>query len=200
MPAHAPAALPSASPLALRLWRASTASDRLVRSVGLVLLGTLALTLSAKVQVPFYPVPATMQTLVVVLIGAFFGPRLAVATVLAYLAEGAAGLPVFVGTPERGIGLAYMVGPTGGFLAGFVAMTAVAGWLAAKGFARTLLGGIGVALAANVALYAFGLAWLAVLVGADKAITFGFLPFALSDTVKVLLGGALMAASGRLRR
>lgn len=193
-------ALPSSAPLAHRLWQAPTRTERLARSIGLVALGTLALYASAKVQVPFYPVPATLQTLVVMLIGAFYGPRLAAATVLAYLAEGAAGLPVFVGTPERGIGLLYMTGPTGGFLIGFVAMAATAGWLAAKGFARTLVGALGVALAANVVLYAFGLAWLGTLIGFDKAIAGGAVPFLLSDAVKIGLAASLMAASGRLAR
>src|ERR1700736_872176 len=84
----------------------------------LALLGSLALTVSAKLQVPFYPVPMTMQSLVVLLIGLAFGWRLGTATVLLYLGEGLAGLPVFAGTPEKGIGLAYMMGPTGGYLAG----------------------------------------------------------------------------------
>jgi biotin transport system substrate-specific component len=193
-------ALPSTAPLALRLWQAPTRTDRLARSIGLVVLGTLALTASAKVQVPFYPVPATLQTLVVMLIGAFYGPRLAVATVLAYLAEGAAGLPVFVGTPERGIGLVYMMGPTGGFLLGFIAMAASAGWLAAKGFARSLPGAVAVALAATVVLYAFGLGWLGALIGYDKAVAGGLMPFLFSDAVKTLLAAALMAAAGRVAR
>lgn len=193
-------ALPSSAPLAHRLWQAPTRTERLARSIGLVALGTLALYASAKVQVPFYPVPATLQTLVVMLIGAFYGPRLAAATVLAYLAEGAAGLPVFVGTPERGIGLLYMAGPTGGFLAGFVAMAATTGWLAAKGYARTLVGALGVALAGNVVLYALGLAWLGTLIGFEKAVTFGAVPFLLSDAVKVGLAAALMVASGRVSR
>lgn len=193
-------ALSSSAPLALRLWQAPTRTERLTRSIGLAALGTLALYASAKVQVPFYPVPATLQTLVVVLIGAFYGPRLAAATVLAYLAQGAAGLPVFVGTPERGIGLAYMMGPTGGFLLGFVAMAATSGWLVAKGFARTLVGATGVAIAASVVLYAFGLAWLGAIVGFDKAIAGGLMPFLLSDAVKVALAASLMVASGRLAR
>lgn len=193
-------ALPSTAPLALRLWQAPTRTERLARSIGLVFLGTLALYASAKVQVPFYPVPATLQTLVVVLIGAFYGPRLAAATLLAYLAEGAAGLPVFVGTPERGIGLAYMMGPTGGFLVGFVAMAMTSGWLVAKGFARTLIGAAGVAVAASVVLYAFGVAWLGALIGFDKAITFGVVPFLLSDAVKAALAATLMVASGRWAR
>src|SRR5947209_549651 len=100
------------------LWPAGASAG--LRFAVLAGLGSLALTLSAKLQVPFYPVPMTMQSLVVLLIGLGFGWRLGTATVLLYLAEGLAGLPVFAGTPEKGIGLAYMMGPTGGYLAGFV--------------------------------------------------------------------------------
>ena len=96
--------------LADRLWPA--AGNRVLRSVLLALAGSLLLWASAKVQVPFYPVPMTLQTAVVLLIGVAYGWRLGAATVLLYLAEGAVGLPVFAGTPERGIGLAYMVGPS----------------------------------------------------------------------------------------
>jgi biotin transport system substrate-specific component len=101
-----------------------------VRNGLLVAGGSLLLTLSAKINVPFYPVPMTMQTFAVILIGAAFGWRLGTATVLFYLAQGAMGLPVFAGTPEKGIGLAYMAGPTGGYLLGFAARAFVTGWLA----------------------------------------------------------------------
>src|SRR5256885_9623717 len=110
------------------MWPARTSAG--LRFAALAVLGSLALTLSAKLQVPFYPVPMTMQSLVVLLIGLAFGWRLGTATVLLYLAEGLAGLPVFAGTPEKGIGLAYMMGPTGGYLVGFVLAAAFLGWLA----------------------------------------------------------------------
>ena len=110
------------------LWPARGAS-RPLRALLLALLGSALLTISAKLEVPFYPVPMTMQTLVVLLLGMAYGARLGAATVLLYLAEGAVGLPVFAGTPERGIGIAYMMGPTGGYLVGFVLSAAITGWL-----------------------------------------------------------------------
>ena len=134
------------------LWPARGAG-RMARAALLALLGSALLTLSAKVQVPFYPVPMTMQTLVVLLIGMAFGARLGVAAVALYLAEGAVGLPVFAGTPEKGIGLAYMIGPTGGYLLGFVVATAVAGWLAER---RNEPAGIGLAVVAgSIAIYVY---------------------------------------------
>ena len=97
------------------------ATDKtLIRSITLAVLGSIALWISAKISIPFWPVPLTMQTLVVLMIGMAFGSRLGVATIFLYLAEGAVGLPVFSGTPEKGIGLAYMMGTTGGYLVGFV--------------------------------------------------------------------------------
>ena len=106
----------------------------------LALVGTLALTVSAKTQIPFWPVPMTMQTFVVLVIGMAYGARLGVATIALYLLEGALGLPVFAGTPEKGVGLAYMMGPTGGYLLGFVAGAWLCGWLAERGFDRLISG------------------------------------------------------------
>ena len=101
--------------------------NAVVRNILLAVAGSIALWISAKIQIPFYPVPVSMQTLVVLMIGMAFGWRLGAATVILYLAEGVAGLPVFAGTPEKGIGLAYMVGPTGGYLVGFVIAAAAVG-------------------------------------------------------------------------
>jgi biotin transport system substrate-specific component len=159
-----------------------------MRPLVLVFAGSLLLTLSAKFQVPFYPVPMTLQPLVVLLLGVAFGSRLGLATVLFYLAQGAAGLPVFAGTPEKGIGLAYMVGPTGGYLLGFAVAAFVTGWLAERGFDRTRLGtltamGLGMAV-----IYALGLLWLGVFVGYNaNLLTLGFTPFILGDLLKVAL-------------
>lgn len=94
---------------------------RMLRNAGIAIAGSLLLTVSAKTQIAFYPVPMTMQTLVIMVLGMALGPRLGAATVMLYLGQGALGLPVFAGTPEKGLGLAYMAGPTGGYLAGFVA-------------------------------------------------------------------------------
>ncbi|TIR83027.1 MAG: biotin transporter BioY, partial [Mesorhizobium sp.] len=100
---------------------------RLASQLFLALAGTLLLTLSAKTKVVLGPVDISLQTLAVLLIASAFGMRLAVATLLLYLAEGAFGLPVFQGTPEKGLGIAYILGSTGGYLAGFVVMAAIAG-------------------------------------------------------------------------
>ena len=175
------------------VWPAS--GHRLVRAGVLVVLavvGTFALTLSAKNQVPFWPVPMTMQTFVVLVIGLAYGWRLGAATVALYLVEGALGLPVFAGTPEKGIGIAYMMGPTGGFLVGFVAAAAVTGWLAERGFDRSIGSTALAMLAGNLAIYGFGLAWLAGLIGTEKAVAFGLVPFLLGDAVKIALAACLM--------
>ena len=108
----------------------------LARSVAAVVLGSLLLTLSAQLQVPFFPVPMTLQVLVVLLVGVAAGPRLAGVTLAVYLAQGAAGLPVFAGTPEKGLGLAYMAGPTGGYLLGFLVAAVLVGWMAERGWDR----------------------------------------------------------------
>ena len=151
------------------LWPARPDAGGLLRAVVLALAGTVLLTVSAKLKVPFYPVPMTMQTLVVLVLGASLGWRLGAATVLLYLAEGTFGLPVFADTPERGIGLAYMVGPTGGYLLGFLAGAVVVGWLAELGLGRSVAG-MGVAMTlGHVAIFLFGFAWLAVQIGAGPA-------------------------------
>ena len=101
----------------------------LLKNIFLAILGSILLAISAKIKVPFYPVPMTMQTFMVIFIGIAFGWRLGLATVLLYLAEGAIGLPVFAGTPEKGIGIAYMVGTTGGYLVGFLVAVFFAGFV-----------------------------------------------------------------------
>jgi biotin transport system substrate-specific component len=160
----------------------------------LVVGGTLLLTLSAKTKVVLGPVDLSMQTLAVLLIAATFGFRLGLATLLLYMAEGAAGFPVFQSTPEKGIGLAYMMGGTGGYLAGFVAMAAIVGWAADRGFDRNPFKLFGAMLVAEVVMMALGFAWLATLIGADKAWTFGVAPFIVPDLIKVALASALVPA------
>jgi biotin transport system substrate-specific component len=171
---------------------------RVVRAVVLALAGSALLTLSAKLQVPFYPVPLTMQTLVVLLIGLAYGFPLGLATVLLYLAEGAAGLPVFAGTPEKGIGLAYMAGPTGGYLLGFALAAAVTGWIAER---RRDLGALALAvIAGSVAIYAPGVLWLARFVGFEQAVGLGLAPFLLGDILKAILALALATAGAAMVR
>jgi biotin transport system substrate-specific component len=160
----------------------------------LAVAGTMVLMLSAKTQVPFWPVPMTLQTLAVFAIGAAYGMRLGVATLLLYLAQGAAGFPVFAGTPEKGIGLAYMAGPTGGYLLGFVAMAAIAGWAADRGWSRNPLKLGGAMLVGEVVMLALGALWLAYLFGFEKGIAFGVGPFIVTDLVKLALAACLVPA------
>ena len=168
-----------------------------LRLVTLALVGTVLLTLSAKVQVPFWPVPMTMQTFAVIVIGMAYGWRLGGATVALYLLEGAVGLPVFAGTPEKGIGLAYMAGPTGGYLVGFVVAAMAAGWLAERGWDRNFLSALAVNVIGTVLLFLFGLGWLAGLIGFEKAVTFGLVPFLLASVLKIGLGAAVMPLAWR---
>jgi biotin transport system substrate-specific component len=136
----------------------------------------------------------TMQTMVVLMIGAAMGWRLGSAAVVAYLIEGALGLPVFAGTPERGLGLAYMAGPTGGFLVGFLAATVVTGCLAEQGFGRTLPRLLVSMTIGQVVIVAFGLAWLSLHLGATQAWVLGAAPFVAGTLVKTVLAAALIQA------
>ena len=165
----------------------------LARSASLALVGSLALWLSAKLSIPFYPVPQTMQSLVVLAIGMAFGWRLGAATVLLYLAEGAVGLPVFANTPERGIGLAYMLGGTGGYLVGFVFAAALCGWLAERGWDRNAMTTAAAMLLGNIVIYVPGLLWLGILFGWDKPIlAWGLTPFLWGDLAKLVLAAGLL--------
>lgn len=167
---------------------------RLAMQFGLAVLGTLLLTLSAKTKVVFGPVDMSLQTLAVILIAAAFGLRLGVATLLLYLAEGAAGLPVFQSTPEKGIGIAYMLGTTGGYLAGFVVMAAIVGWAADRGWDRSAVKFFGAVVLADAVMLLMGFGWLASLIGADKAWQFGVVPFIVPDLIKAALAATLVPA------
>lgn len=170
------------------------------RTMLTVVAGTAMMTLAAKVQIPFWPVPMTLHTMAVMAFAVAFGPRIAVSIFLAYLAAGAIGLPVFSGSPERGIGLAYMVGPTGGYLLGYLIASWLVGVLAAG---KGTLGRVGAMLAGMVPVYAIGMAWLAVHVPFSQLLAVGALPFLLGDLVKigVVAAGsmALPAFIARLR-
>lgn len=158
----------------------------------LALAGTLALALSAKIQIPFYPVPMTLQTLAVLAIGGAFGLRLASATVALYLLEGVLGLPVFAGVAA---GPAYMAGPTGGYLVGFFFAAALIGALADRGLLRTWLGLTLVMSLGHVVMFAFGFGWLALAIGATKAWAVGVAPFYAATIVKTALAVALFGAT-----
>ena len=158
--------------------------------------GSLCIAASAKVALPIGPVPMTMQSLAVLMVGVALGPRLAMATLLAYLAEGASGLPVFAGAAA---GPAVLAGPTAGYLFGFVPAAGAAGWLAANGLGR------GLRLAATLLvghaiLFAPGVAWLAAGIGWRAAAAVGLTPFLVGTLVKTGLGVALAEAVRPRRR
>lgn len=165
------------------------ATRSLPRQALMIVTGVALMTLAAKTQVPFWPVPMTLHTLAVMGFAVALGPRMACAIFIAYLATGAAGLPVFSGSPERGIGLAYMIGPTGGYLAGFLVASWLTGWLAQNG---TLLRRLFAMLAGLVVVYAFGMAWLVAFLPTAKLFSVGVAPFILGDLVKI---GVVAAAS-----
>ncbi len=167
---------------------------RLGMQILLAVSGTLLLTLSAKTKVVLGPVDMSLQTLAIFLIAAAFGLRLGVTTLLLYMAEGAAGLPVFQSTPEKGIGLAYMMGPTGGYLAGFVVMAAIVGWAADRGWDRNPFKLFGAVIVADIVMLAMGFAWLAGLIGAEKSWAFGVMPFLVPDLIKAGLAAAIVPA------
>ncbi|MBO6538883.1 MAG: biotin transporter BioY [Rhizobiaceae bacterium] len=167
---------------------------RLITQIVLAFGGTLLLTLSAKTKVVLGPVDMSLQTLAIFLIAATFGMRLGVATLLLYLAEGAMGWPVFQGTPEKGVGIAYMMGTTGGYLAGFVVAAAIVGWAADRGWDRSIFKFLGALVVAEFAIMLLGFAWLATIIGAEKSWQFGVLPFIVPDLIKVGIAAALMPA------
>lgn len=160
----------------------------------LAISGTLLLTLAAKTKVVLGPVDLYLGNLAVLALAAAFGLRLGLATFLLYLAEGAMGFPVFQSTPEKGIGIAYMMGTTGGYLFGMVLATALVGWAADRGFDRNPLRLFPVMLVATVLILGFGFAWLSTLIGAEKAWQFGVAPFIVPDLVKAALAASAVPA------
>lgn len=167
--------------------------NSLVKNIILAVVGSMILWACAKIQVPFYPVPVTMTTFAVLVIGMAYGWKLGAATILLYLAEGAAGLPVFAGTPEKGIGLAYMLGGTGGYLIGYVLAAALCGWLAEKGWDRNTVTTALAMLFGNIVLYIPGLLWLGILFGWDKPILeWGLIPFIPGDLLKLALAAVTL--------
>ena len=158
---------------------------KLVKIASIIILGTLLLTISAKVKIPFYPVPMTMQTFVVLFLGMAFGYKIGLLTVSLYLVEGIVGLPVFANSPEKGIGLVYFAGPTMGYLIGFLIAVSLAGYFKyEKNFIYIFIK----LLFAVSFIYIFGLLWLGYLIGWDKPIfKFGAEPFLLAELFKLLL-------------
>ena len=159
--------------------------SRLVKNLFIALVGTVLLAISAKIKIPFYPVPMTMQTLIVLIIGVGFGWKLGVATITLYLFEGIIGLPVFSGTPEKGVGLVYFTGPTMGYLIGFLIATFFAGKF---NYNNNLIHNFLKLTFATSFIYILGMLWLGNLIGWDKPIfELGAKPFLLAELLKILL-------------
>ena len=160
-----------------------------------LVLGTAILALSSYIQVPMLPVPMTMQTFAVTMIGALYGWRLGTATILAWLLEAAVGMPVLAGGMG---GLFLFAGPTAGYLFSFPLIGALVGWLVERGWnGKRIVFAFAAMLAGNMLCLAMGTAWLAVLVGAEKAVLAGFMPFVLGGIVKSALGAATLKALAR---
>jgi biotin transport system substrate-specific component len=158
---------------------------KLLKYIFTVIIGSIILAISSKIKIPFYPVPMTMQTLVVLMIGIAFGWKLGLATISLYLFEGAIGLPVFSGTPEKGIGLVYFTGPTMGYLMGFLVAVYISGkFVYNQNLVKTFLK----LLFATSFIYFFGMVWLGSLIGWDKPIfKLGAEPFLLAELLKILI-------------
>ena len=159
--------------------------SKIVKYVFIALIGSIALAVSSKIKIPFYPVPMTMHTLVVLIIGIGFGWKLGLATVSLYLFEGIIGLPVFSGTPEKGVGLIYFTGPTMGYLLGFLVAVYISGKFI---YDDNLLKNFFKILLATSFIYILGLTWLGNLIGWDKPIfQLGAQPFLLAELFKILI-------------
>ena len=158
---------------------------RVLKYILVIFLGSVLLTISSKIKIPFYPVPMTMQTFMVLFLGISFGYKIGVATVMLYLLEGILGLPVFSNSPEKGIGIVYFVGPTMGYLIGFVFASFLAGFL--KYNSNFFLIFIKLLLSTSI-IYILGVLWLGNLIGWDKPILqLGVFPFLLAELFKILL-------------
>ena len=159
--------------------------EKIIKLSLITIFSTILIAISAKIKIPFYPVPMTMQTFVILLIGVTLGYKMGLATVGLYLLEGIFGLPVFANSPEKGIGITYFIGPTMGYLIGFLAAVFFAGYFKYdKGLINTFL-----KLLFSVSfIYIFGLVWLGILIGWDKPVfKLGAEPFLLAELFKILL-------------
>ena len=163
---------------------------KIIKSIFVVVLGSIALTIAAKIKIPFYPVPMTMQTFVVLFLGLSFGYKIGLSTVGLYLLEGIVGLPVFSNSPERGIGLVYFTGPTMGYLLGFLSACYLASLIKLNDNFFVILAKLTLAVST---IYIFGVMWLGTLIGWDKPIfSLGVAPFLLAEAFKVLLLSVLV--------
>lgn len=171
-----------------------TAAASTLTKAALVVFGSLLLAASAQFKIPFYPVPVTGQTLVVLLIGMTYGLRLGGCTVAVYLVEGVVGMPVFAGGSA---GAAILLGPTGGYLFGFLIAAIVLGYLAERGMGRSVTSTVIAMVIGNIIVYAAGASWLATFVGFEKALTLGVAPFLYGDALKLIIAAGLMPLAWR---
>jgi biotin transport system substrate-specific component len=167
----------------------------LLVDISLIVLGSLFVAAMAQLSIPLQPVPVTGQTFAVLLVGMVLGSRRGALALAAYLAEGLAGLPVFA---EAKFGLTTVLGPTGGYLVGFIAAAWLVGWLAERGFDRSLFKTFVAMLAGSLVIYAFGLSWLSIQVGFATALNFGLYPFIVGDILKAGLAALLLPTAWKL--
>ncbi len=160
-------------------------NNKIVKNAIIVFLGTVLLTISAKVKIPFYPVPMTMQTFVVILLGMSLGYKLGLATIILYIFEGIIGIPVFSNSPEKGVGIIYFTGPTMGYLLGFIVAVYISGKL---NFSKNYFSNFIKIIFSVLPIYILGLVWLGILIGWDKPIfELGAKPFLLAELFKVFI-------------
>ena len=164
---------------------------KIIKSFLIIVLGSIALTISAKIKIPFYPVPMTMQTFMVLFLGISLGYKIGLATIGLYLIEGILGLPVFSNSPEKGVGLLYFTGPTMGYLIGFLTACYLASMIKLEDSFFVVLGKL---VLATTTIYILGLLWLGTLIGWDKPVlALGAKPFLLAEIFKI----AILALSVR---
>ncbi|MBV2361384.1 biotin transporter BioY [Thalassococcus sp. CAU 1522] len=181
------------------MFGASEGTALRLKQAALVVLGIAALAVAAKIKVPMWPVPITMGTFAVLTIGAAYGPRLGLATILGYMIVGALGFDVFAGSSAEKYGLTYMMGGTGGYLVGYVLATLALGLAARRGWDRSVIWMAAAMLLGNVLIYAPGLLWLGQLYGWDKPILqWGLTPFLIGDAIKLALAALLLPAAWKL--
>ena len=173
-------------------------NNKIIKILLISIIGSILLTISAKIKIPFYPVPMTMQTFVVLLLGISFGYKIGVIAIFLYLLEGIVGFPVFSNSPEKGIGITYFIGPTMGYLIGFVFACFIAGYF--KYNSNYVINFLKILVSTSV-IYFFGVVWLGTLIGWDKPILqLGVYPFLLAELFKILMLTVLVKKIVKFRK
>jgi biotin transport system substrate-specific component len=174
-----------------------TKSQKIVFETGLVISGSILIALLSQLSVilPFSPVPLTGQTFGVFLIAVLFGAKRSAATMMTYLTEGLCGLPVF---SKAGFGVAHLIGPSGGYLIGFLLAVYFIGYLSDRGYSKNFYKMSLMLIAGNLLIYICGCAWLSVFLGIKKAIICGAVPFIAGDLIKIMLISGFIPASWKV--